>query len=119
MGSAASRSCIVESVGEGVTSVKPGAYGFFEAGCVCDCVCDCVCVCVCVCARARVCVCVCVTCFEPNAGHPAAGDKVIPCYTPECGECLFCHSPKTNLCPTIRATQGKGESPRLGSPART
>ncbi len=51
--------CIVESVGEGVTSVKPG-------------------------------------------------DKVIPCYTPECGTCIFCKSPKTNLCPTIRSTQGQG-----------
>jgi len=54
--------CIVESVGEGVTSVKPG-------------------------------------------------DKVIPCYTPECGTCLFCKSPKTNLCPTIRSTQGQGLMP--------
>ena len=45
---------IVESVGEGVTSVKPG-------------------------------------------------DKVIPCYTPQCREadCIFCASPKTNLCPKI------------------
>jgi len=54
--------CIVESVGEGVTSVKPG-------------------------------------------------DKVIPCYTPECGECLFCKSDKTNLCPAIRSTQGQGVMP--------
>jgi len=54
--------CIVESVGEGVTSVKPG-------------------------------------------------DKVIPCYTPECKECIFCKSDKTNLCPKIRATQGKGVMP--------
>ncbi|CAN0043486.1 unnamed protein product, partial [Phaeothamnion confervicola] len=56
--------CIVESVGEGVTSVK-------------------------------------------------AGDKVIPCYTPECGkpDCIFCASKRTNLCPAIRATQGKGVMP--------
>ena len=56
--------CIVESVGEGVTSVKPG-------------------------------------------------DHVIPCYTPQCAEpdCIFCQSPKTNLCPTIRGTQGKGVMP--------
>jgi S-(hydroxymethyl)glutathione dehydrogenase/alcohol dehydrogenase len=56
--------CIVESVGEGVTSVK-------------------------------------------------IGDHVIPCYTPQCGEssCIFCMSPKTNLCPSIRATQGKGVMP--------
>lgn len=57
--------CIVESIGEGVTSV-------------------------------------------------AVGDHVIPCYTPECKEtwqCIFCASPKTNLCPKIRSTQGKGVMP--------
>lgn len=58
---------VVESVGEGVTSVKPG-------------------------------------------------DKVIPCYTPECGkpECIFCNPPRgkrTNLCPSIRSTQGSGVMP--------
>ncbi len=58
---------VVESVGEGVTSVKPG-------------------------------------------------DKVIPCYTPQCGEpgCIFCNPPRgkrTNLCPKIRATQGGGVMP--------
>jgi len=54
--------CIVESIGEGVTSVKPG-------------------------------------------------DHVIPCYTPQCHDCMFCKSPKTNLCPKIRATQGQGLMP--------
>jgi len=55
---------VVESCGEGVTSVKPG-------------------------------------------------DVVIPCYTPECKshDCIFCQSPKTNLCPTIRGTQGQGFMP--------
>mmetsp|Transcript_17764 Transcript_17764/g.56018 ORF Transcript_17764/g.56018 Transcript_17764/m.56018 type:complete len:362 (+) Transcript_17764:66-1151(+) len=58
---------VVESVGEGVTSVKPG-------------------------------------------------DKVIPCYTPQCGEpdCIFCFPPRgkrTNLCPKIRGTQGQGVMP--------
>jgi len=58
---------VVESVGDGVTSVKPG-------------------------------------------------DKVIPCYTPQCGEadCIFCFPPRgkrTNLCPKIRATQGGGVMP--------
>ncbi|WP_018983755.1 S-(hydroxymethyl)glutathione dehydrogenase/class III alcohol dehydrogenase [Salinimonas chungwhensis] len=53
---------VVESVGEGVTSVKPG-------------------------------------------------DHVIPLYTPECGECKFCKSGKTNLCGKIRDTQGKGLMP--------
>jgi len=56
--------CIVESIGEGVTSVQ-------------------------------------------------VGDHVIPCYTPQCCEasCIFCQSPKTNLCPKIRGTQGKGVMP--------
>ena len=37
----------------------------------------------------------------------AVGDHVIPLYTPECGECKFCKSSKTNLCQAIRATQGR------------
>lgn len=53
---------IVESVGEGVTNVKPG-------------------------------------------------DHVIALYTPECRECKFCKSGKTNLCGKIRATQGRGVMP--------
>jgi len=53
---------IVESVGEGVTNVKPG-------------------------------------------------DHVVALYTPECKECKFCKSGKTNLCGKIRATQGKGQMP--------
>lgn len=40
-----------------------------------------------------------------------AGDHVIPLYTPECRECKFCKSGKTNLCQKIRATQGKGVMP--------
>lgn len=39
------------------------------------------------------------------------GDHVIPLYTPECGECKYCKSGKTNLCQAIRATQGKGLMP--------
>ena len=53
---------IVESVGEGVTSVQPG-------------------------------------------------DHVVPLYIPQCGDCKFCKSPKTNLCGKIRLTQGKGVMP--------
>ncbi|RPA87967.1 alcohol dehydrogenase [Ascobolus immersus RN42] len=53
---------IVESVGEGVTNVRPG-------------------------------------------------DHVVALYTPECRECKFCKSGKTNLCGKIRATQGKGVMP--------
>ena len=39
------------------------------------------------------------------------GDHVIPLYTPECRECDYCLSRKTNLCQKIRATQGKGLMP--------
>ncbi len=39
------------------------------------------------------------------------GDHVIPLYTPECRECKFCKSGKTNLCQRIRETQGKGLMP--------
>jgi S-(hydroxymethyl)glutathione dehydrogenase/alcohol dehydrogenase len=41
----------------------------------------------------------------------AVGDHVIPLYTPECRECKFCLSGKTNLCQKIRETQGKGLMP--------
>lgn len=41
----------------------------------------------------------------------AVGDHVIPLYTPECGECKFCKSGKTNLCQKIRVTQGQGVMP--------
>ena len=39
------------------------------------------------------------------------GDHVIPLYTPECRNCSFCTSGKTNLCQAIRATQGRGLMP--------
>jgi S-(hydroxymethyl)glutathione dehydrogenase/alcohol dehydrogenase len=41
------------------------------------------------------------------------GDHVIPAYTPQCCEttCIFCQSSKTNLCPKIRSTQGRGLMP--------
>jgi S-(hydroxymethyl)glutathione dehydrogenase / alcohol dehydrogenase len=39
------------------------------------------------------------------------GDHVIPLYIPECGECKFCQSGRTNLCGAIRLTQGKGVMP--------
>ena len=41
----------------------------------------------------------------------AVGDHVIPLYTPECRECDFCTSGKTNLCQRIRVTQGQGLMP--------
>lgn len=39
------------------------------------------------------------------------GDYVVALYTPECKECKFCKSGKTNLCGKIRATQGRGVMP--------
>jgi S-(hydroxymethyl)glutathione dehydrogenase/alcohol dehydrogenase len=41
----------------------------------------------------------------------AIGDHVIPLYTPECRECDYCLSRKTNLCQKIRITQGRGLMP--------
>ena len=40
-----------------------------------------------------------------------ADDHVIPLYTPECRQCKFCLSRKTNLCQQIRSTQGRGLMP--------
>ena len=39
------------------------------------------------------------------------GDHVIPLYTAECRECDYCLHPKTNLCQSVRATQGQGLMP--------
>lgn len=39
------------------------------------------------------------------------GDHVIPLYTAECRECDFCLHPKTNLCQSVRSTQGQGVMP--------
>jgi len=39
------------------------------------------------------------------------GDRVIPLYTPECRQCEYCLSRKTNLCQAIRTTQGRGVMP--------
>ena len=41
----------------------------------------------------------------------APGDHVIPLYTAECGDCKFCNSGKTNLCSSVRTTQGQGLMP--------
>jgi S-(hydroxymethyl)glutathione dehydrogenase/alcohol dehydrogenase len=64
--------------------------------------------------------------FPAILGHEGAGvvvdvgpgvttlkkdDHVIPLYTPECRQCKFCLSRKTNLCQSIRATQGRGLMP--------
>ena len=39
------------------------------------------------------------------------GDHVIPLYTPECRQCEYCTSGKTNLCQAVRGTQGQGLMP--------
>ena len=43
----------------------------------------------------------------------APGDHVIPLYTPECRQCNYCTSGKTNLCQAIRATQGPDGTSRF------
>jgi S-(hydroxymethyl)glutathione dehydrogenase/alcohol dehydrogenase len=47
----------------------------------------------------------------PGVTSVKPGDHVIPLYTPECRECEYCLSRKTNLCVKIRATQGRGLMP--------
>ncbi|WP_434047207.1 MULTISPECIES: S-(hydroxymethyl)glutathione dehydrogenase/class III alcohol dehydrogenase [Sorangium] len=47
----------------------------------------------------------------PSVRSLKKGDHVIPLYTPECRQCSYCTSGKTNLCQAIRATQGRGLMP--------
>ena len=47
----------------------------------------------------------------PGVKSVTPGDHVIPLYTPECRQCKFCTSGKTNLCGAIRTTQGQGLMP--------
>jgi S-(hydroxymethyl)glutathione dehydrogenase / alcohol dehydrogenase len=47
----------------------------------------------------------------PEVKSVKLGDHVIPLYTPECRNCDYCLSGKTNLCQAIRATQGRGLMP--------
>ena len=47
----------------------------------------------------------------PGVRSLRKGDHVIPLYTPECRECEYCLSRKTNLCQKIRTTQGRGVMP--------
>ena len=47
----------------------------------------------------------------PGVSSVKVGDHVIPLYTPECRNCKYCLSGKTNLCITLRATQGQGVMP--------
>src|SRR3954471_19531107 len=55
----------------------------------------------------------------------APGDHVVTLFSPQCGECIHCRSPRTNLCLAIRDMQGKGFLPdgttrlsRAGEPIR-
>jgi len=49
----------------------------------------------------------------PGVTSLKVGDHVVPGYTPQCASpsCIFCMSPKTNLCPSIRSSQGRGLMP--------
>ncbi len=47
----------------------------------------------------------------PGVTSLKRGDHVIPLYTPECRQCEYCLSQKTNLCQAIRVTQGQGLMP--------
>jgi S-(hydroxymethyl)glutathione dehydrogenase/alcohol dehydrogenase len=47
----------------------------------------------------------------PGVTSVKKGDHAIPLYTPECRQCKFCLSERTNLCQAIRSTQGQGLMP--------
>ena len=47
----------------------------------------------------------------PGVSSLAPGDHVIPLYVPECRQCEYCTSGKTNLCQAVRETQGRGLMP--------
>ena len=49
--------------------------------------------------------------FFQNCSCLFLGDHVIPLYIPQCYNCKFCKSSKTNLCSIIRSTQGNGVMP--------
>jgi len=53
----------------------------------------------------------CRHCVVSPGGNLKQGDRVIPLYTPECRQCEYCLSRKTNLCQAIRSTQGRGVMP--------
>src|ERR1700759_1977753 len=52
-----------------------------------------------------------VEAIGPDVTLVAPGDHVVPLFSPQCGECIHCRSPKTNLCLAIRDMQGKGYLP--------
>src|SRR5918997_1191041 len=45
----------------------------------------------------------------------AVGDHVVTLFSPQCGDCVHCRSPRTNLCLAIRDEQGKGHLPDGGT----
>src|SRR5262249_49106886 len=47
----------------------------------------------------------------PGVRDLRPGDHVIPLYIPECRNCKFCLSGRTNLCAALLPTQGKGQMP--------
>src|SRR4051812_8954201 len=47
----------------------------------------------------------------PDVGSLEEGDHVVSLFSPQCGECIHCRSPKTNLCLAIREQQNKGYLP--------
>src|SRR5499426_2099174 len=51
----------------------------------------------------------------PGVSGIKPGDHVIPLYVPECRQCEYCLSGKTNLCQAIRETQGRGVMPNGSS----
>jgi S-(hydroxymethyl)glutathione dehydrogenase / alcohol dehydrogenase len=60
-----------------------------------------------------------------GVGSLSEGDHVVSLFSPQCGECIHCRSPKTNICLAIREQQGKGYLPdgttrlsRRGEPIR-
>jgi len=52
-----------------------------------------------------------VEAIGPDVTLVAPGDHVVTLFSPQCGECIHCLSPKTNLCLAIRDMQGKGYLP--------
>jgi S-(hydroxymethyl)glutathione dehydrogenase/alcohol dehydrogenase len=47
----------------------------------------------------------------PNVASLAPGDHVVTLFSPQCGECVHCLDPRTNLCLAIREQQNKGYLP--------
>jgi S-(hydroxymethyl)glutathione dehydrogenase/alcohol dehydrogenase len=66
-----------------------------------------------------------VEAIGPDVTSLRPGDHVVTLFSPQCGECVHCRSPKTNLCIAIREQQNKGYLPdgttrlsRNGEPIR-